>query len=291
VKRNPLVVAAAAVVVLVLGVCLSGCVRQAPPARSAQSLIGAWFDDRTGLQYRFVSDSVLVVPGGTSDGGNALTYSPVGTGSIDVVSGGAHRVSVIDVLTLDRLVLADPLTDERQLLLRDAGRTTFVSELAKTAVEHASTIGSITAEPDILWVADMPTGKNVDWTTWSASSLDTYASAWDWASVKRAKAAPIGTAGGGSNIAFTFTLERKPPTAAELDAARSKAGGTVTPSSAEPTAGLKYIDVGYSASKAEYAAGSLVYVRGGLIYSLGDGYAIPVCVDQKTRSFAPATHD
>jgi hypothetical protein len=49
--------------------------------------------------------------------------------------------------------------------------------------------------------------------------------------------------------------------------------------------------VGYSASKAAYAAGTMVYLPGGLIYSLGDGFAVAVGLDRKTQSFVPVTHE
>jgi hypothetical protein len=290
-RRTTSTIAAAACAVLALGALLSGCARQAQASPKASRLIGTWFDDRSGTQYRFVSDTVVVVPREIPGGGNALTYSLNGTDSIDLVSGGVHRVSLIDELTPDRLVLADPITDDRQLLLRDAGRTTFASELTTAAVEHASVVASLTAPTDIMWVADMPQGKNAGWTEWSPSTLGAYTAAWDWASIKKAKSARIVATGGGANIAFTFTLERKLPTGAELKTKHAALTGPTADTSAEPTAGLKFIDVGYSGSKTEYTAGSIVYLRGGLIYSLGDGYAIPIGLDPKTKSFVPITHD
>jgi hypothetical protein len=278
---------------LALATLLTGCAGTAAKTtqKPAASLIGNWFDDVNGTQYRFVSDSVVVVPRELPGGGNALTYSRLGTDRIDIVYGAVHRVSIIDELTPQRLVLADPLSDERQLLLSDAGKTTFASQLATTAVDHASVVGSLTASPDITWVADMPQGEDPDWTTWSASSLDAYAAEWDWASLMKAKGAPIKASGGGPTIAFTFTLERTIPTAAELSAAHAKLKGPAADTSVEPTAGLKYIDVGYSASKTDYEAGTLVYFAGGFAYSLGDGYAIPVGLDLATQSFVPITHD
>jgi hypothetical protein len=284
-------IAAITIAAVLLSAMLSGCARQVDAASksSTPSLVGTWFDDKTGTQYLFASDHLLVVPREVPGGGNAVTYSRIATDSIDVVYSGVHRVSVIDELTTDRLVLADPLTDDRQLFLSDAGRTTFASELATPAVEHASAVASITAATDIDWVADQPENLDPDWTTWSPSTLDAYAAEWDWAALKRA-AAPIVATGGGANLTFTFTLERKVPSAAELETAHAALKGAAADSSAEPTAGLRYIDVGYSASKAGYDAGTLVYLPGGFIYSLGDGYAIPVGLDPATESFVPITH-
>jgi hypothetical protein len=283
----------AAVVVLAVAACLSGCTSGAAKTTAkTASLTGTWFDDATGAQYRFVSDSVLVVPREIPGGGNAVAYSRVGTDAIDLVYAGVHRVSVIDELTPDRLVLADPLSDQRQVLWSDAGRTAFASALATSALDHVSVIGSITAAPDIDWVADTPTDADPDWTTWSPSSLDVYAAEWDWASLMLAEGKPIVATGGGPGIAFTFTMQRVLPTKDELASARAGLTGAAANSSTEPTAGLQYIDVAYSASRTDYAAGTLVYLPGGgLIYSLGDGYAIPVGLDPATESFVPVTHD
>jgi hypothetical protein len=286
-KRMTPTVAAAAVLALTLAALVSGCAPQA--SQNASRLIGTWFDDHTGSPYRFVSDTVLVEPQETAGGGNAITYTLTGTNGLDIASGGAHRVSVIDQLTPARLVLADPITDARQVLLRDAGQTRFAADLAKTAVAHASTVGSIGPSPIITWVAPMPKGKAAAWTAWPPVSLGAYASEWDWSSIKRAARVAITANGTGPDLAFAFTLQRKVPTGADLEASR-----TATPpadSSTEPTSGLKYIDVGYSASKTDYAAGTLVYLPGGLIYSLGDGYAIPIGLDAKHKSFVPLTHD
>jgi hypothetical protein len=282
----------AAVVALTAVAVLSGCTAKvADAAAKPASLIGTWFDDASGAQYRFVSDSVLVVPREMPGGGNAVTYSRLGGDRIDVVYAGVHRVSIIDELTPDRLVLADPLSDERQVLMSDAGRTTFASALATAAVDHASAVGSMTVSPDILWVADAPADQDPDWTSWSPASLAAYAAEWDWGSVMRAKGAPIVASGGGPDIAFTFTLKREIPTAADLEAAHERLTAALANMSVEPTGGLPYIDVGYSASKTDYPAGTLVYLPDGLVYSLGDGYAIPVGLDPATESFVPVTHD
>jgi hypothetical protein len=272
---------------------LTGC---ASPAAGAQtrtaSLIGSWFDDASGTQYRFVSDHVVVVPREIPGGGNGLTYSRVSSDTIDIVYGGVHRVSTIDTLTTELLVLADPLTDERQVLFRDAGRTAFASQLATAAVDHASVVGSFTIASDIQWVADMPTDKGATWTEWSPTTLAPYLEEWDWKSIARAKGTPIQATGGGSNIAFTFTMARKVPTGPQLDAAYTRyQAAHPGAGSAEATAGMKFIDVGYSASKLDYTAGTLVYLPGGLVLSLGDGYAIPVALDKKNKGFVPLTHD
>jgi hypothetical protein len=291
VKRTTILTAATVIAALSLAALLPGCggaTAQAAPKPA--SLIGTWFDDLNGTQYRFVSDSIVVVPRELPGGGNALTYSRIGDDRLDILYGTVHRVSMIDTLTADSLVLADPLSDEHQLLRSDAGTTTFASQLATTAVEHANALTDVKAVPDITWVTEMPADQDPDWTSWSVSTLDAYALEWDWSAVKKAKGAPIVATGGGPNIAFAFTLERKVPTAEELMAARATLPAAVANTSVEPTAGLKFIDVGYSAAKADYAAGTLVYINGGLIYSLGDGYAIPVALDYATSSFVPVTH-
>ena len=284
--------AAAVLLVLVLGALLSGCASSTARAESpGPSLIGSWFDDVTGTQYRFVSDHVVVVPREIPGGGNGLTYSRVSSDTIDIEYSGVHRVSTIDTLTPELLVLGDPLTDQRQMLYRDAGRTAFASQLATAAVDHASVVGSLTIAPDIQWIGDMPTDKSASWTEWSPATLAPYLAEWNWSQIARAKGALIQATGGGTNIAFTFTLVRKVPTGPQLDAAytayQSAHRGD---GSTEATAGLKFIDVGYSASKLDYTAGTLVYLPGGLIFSLGDGYAIPVGFDKKNKAFVPLTH-
>jgi hypothetical protein len=284
--------ATAVLLVLVLGALLSGCTLPARAESPGASLIGSWFDDASGTQYRFVSDHVVVVPREVPGGGNGLTYSRVSSDTIDIVYAGVHRVSTIDTLTPELLVLADPLTDQRQVLFRDAGRTAFASQLATAAVDHAGVVGSLTIAADIQWVGDMPTDKSASWTEWSPTTLAPYLAQWDWAHVTRAKGTLTQTTGGGSNIAFTFTMARKVPTGPQLDAAYS-AYHSAHPgeSSAEATAGMKFIDVGYSGSRLDYTAGTLVYLPGGLMFSLGDGYAIPVGLDMKNKGFVPLTHD
>ena len=85
-------------------------------------------------------------------------------------------------------------------------------------------------------------------------------------------------------MGYSFTFTRKIPTKVSLDSLRSDG-------SIDATAGLARIDVGYSATKAAYPAGTLVYLPGGLIYSLGDGFAIALVRDAHTQSFVPFTHN
>jgi hypothetical protein len=279
--------AAALAVAIALAVPAGGCA-SASAAQSGQ-LLGSWFDDVSGSQYRFVSDTVVVVPRQAAWGGNAQTYS-LTDGRLEIVSGTERRVSMVAALTSDRLVLADPITGEQQVLLRHAERTAFAKGLAEGAVNAAKDAGSITAIPEIAWVAKKPEGDHADWTSWAPSTLDAYAAAWDWTTIERAKGVPVRTSGGGSDMGFAFTMQRVPPTPEELAAALADPPASVATSSVEPTAGLSRIDVGYSASKDDYPAGTLVYLPGGLVYSLGSGYAIPVGLDAATRSFVPLTH-
>ena len=188
-------------------------------------------------------------------------------------------------------MLSDPITGERQVLLRRAEKTSFAQQLAANAVKAARDTASITALPDIEWVASKPETDSAEWTSWSPSTLDAYAAAWDWSKIEQAKGATVRTSGGGPEMGFSFVLKRVPPTADDLAAARDNRPSSIATQSVEPTAGLTCVDVGYSAPASAYPAGTLVYLRGGLVYSLGGGYAIPVGLDPATRSFVPVTHD
>ncbi|MDZ4169951.1 MAG: hypothetical protein U1E26_09915 [Coriobacteriia bacterium] len=275
---------------------LTGCTSRAQ-AEPAASILGTWYDDATGAQYRFISDSLVVVPWKTPGGGNALAYSLDG-GRLDIVFGQEHRVSVVEELESERLVLADPITAERQLLLRAVGDTTFVSELATGAERVLREIGAISAAPDIEWASTMPEGDGTEWTAWSPSTLDAYASAWDWSRATWAPEFEVATSGGGETMGMSFTLLRVPPPGeATGDEATDTAEADAEAEAVEPEEyleeppGLPYIHVGYSAAKSDYAAGTLVYVDGKLLYHLGEGYAIPVEIDPDTQGFRPVTHE
>jgi hypothetical protein len=273
----------ARVLAALLAVALCGGLAGCGKPAVADQLLGSWYESRTGAQYRFVSRDVLVVPDAQPGSGNAVTYSVVGDDRLDVRAAGSHRVSIIDKLTTATLVLADPLSGRTEPFFRDAAKTTFAARLASGALRHASQASSLTAGPDIVWVARKPAKA---WARdWATSTFDVYATSWDWAALKRT-ALPVKSAGGGDTLAFSFTFARKVPSASAL----ASASAAADPSS-EPTAGRRYIDVGYSASKAAYPAGTLVYLPGGMIYSLGDGYAIAVGLDSKAEGFFPITHD
>jgi len=266
--------------VLVAVALLGGLASCGQPPTTADRLLGSWYESHSGAQYVFVSDGVLVVPSAQPGSGNAVSYAVLGSDRLDVKAGGAHRVSIIRTLTSGTLVLADPLSGRTEPFLRDPGRTGYASRLASGALRHASQVPSLSAESDIVWVAKKPaTAWARDWAT---STFDVYGTAWDWSGLKRARV-PVQTAGGGDTLAFSFTLQRKVPSRSAL------ASASPDPST-EPTAGERYIDVGYSASKAVYPAGTLVYLQGGMIYSLGDGYAIAVGLDRKAKGFFPITH-
>jgi hypothetical protein len=267
----------AALLAVVVVTTLAGCSK---PPTTADKLLGSWYESRSGSQYRFVSDGVLVVPDAQPGSGNAVSYSLLGNDRLDVRASGSHRVSLIQTLTTQTLILADPLSGCTEPFFRDPGKTVYASRLWNDALRHASTVPSLTAASDVVWVAKKPaTAWARDWAT---DTFDIYATAWDWSGLKRAKAA-VKTAGGGDTLAFSFTLQRKIPSVSAL------ASAAADPST-EPTAGERYIDVGYSASKADYPAGTLVYLQGGMIYSLGDGYAIAVGLDRKAKGFYPITH-
>lgn len=303
----------AAVLLLAVSLTASGCAKTAS-AESSPTILGTWYDDATGAQYRFISDSLVVVPWKTPGGGNALAYSLDG-GRLDIVFGEEHRVSVVEELDAGRLVLADPITTERQVLMREVGTTRFASDLAAGAERLLREAGTVAAAPDIEWASEMPEGEGTEWTAWSPSTLDAYAGAWDWTRATWAPEFGVATSGGGETMGFSFTLLRVPPpgeasgeeseTAAadggETAEAEDGSAATGETDAADPAAaleeyvedppGLPYIDVGYSAAKSDYAAGTLVYLDGGLVYHLGEGYAIPVELDADAQGFRPVTHE
>lgn len=259
----------------------TGCATSSS-ASPSQALLGTWFEDRTGAEYQFVSDSLLVVPHAQPGGGNAVTYRLLGGNQLDVVANGAHHVSQIAELTPASLALADPLTGGRQIFYREPTRTAFARGLEQGALAHARAMATLAADPSIVWVAARPRGKSGVWGAWPTSTMDTYGSAWDWSAV-HTSTVPATAAGGGDAIAYSFTLRRTVPSQDYL-------AGLVVGDSVEPTAGAPKIDVGYSATMVPYAAGTLVYLPKGLVYSLGDGYAIAVGVAPKAKGFYPLTH-
>jgi hypothetical protein len=114
-------------------------------------------------------------------------------------------------------------------------------------------------------------------------TLSGYGQAWDWKSLKRDKT-PVASAGGGDNAGYSFAFIRKVPTDKELKALAAD-------TSIEAIPGGNRIDVGYSASKVQYPAGTVVYLPKGTILSLGDGFAIALDIDPASKSFVPRTYD
>lgn len=284
--RGSTAVSAALALLLASAAVLSGCSAVAvhvasQPAIAPQQLLGTWYDARTGAQYRFVSDRLLVLPRRVF-GGNAVAYTFSPPNSIDVVVGGAHHAIVVKKLTAEELVLTDPVTGVDQSLARGLGSSAFAKRLAWQAKQHAASIASFTADPTIVLAAKPPKGPASEWTTWSPSSLDDYAMAWDWRTLRRVSA-PVATSGGGAEAGYSFTFVRQVPKASDMATAQANASEILT-------SGAHYVDVGYSATKADYPAGTLVYLGGGFIYSLGDGYAIAVTTDSVNKAFVPVTH-
>lgn len=261
---------------------LAGCSRAQAQASPSAKLLGTWYDSSSASEYRFVSDSLLVVSHTQTDGGNAVTYRILDGDMLDIDSGTGHRVSRIQSVTTDTLTLTDPISGRQQRLLRDVSRTERVKSMETSALAAASNFATLTPDPTIVWVAKKPTGTGSEWTDWAPTTLSAYGTAWDWAALARDDATVL-TSGGGDTMGYSFSFSRKAPSSQQLKALLADTG-------IEATAGLQHIDVGYSASKAKYAAGTLVYLPGGLIYSLGDGFAIGVAIDRKTESFVPSTH-
>jgi hypothetical protein len=261
---------------------LAGFYRPHARVSASGELLGTWYDSESGDEYKFISDSVLVVPHTQSGGGNAVSYRILDDNKLDIVSEGSHHVSIIQGVTADRLILADPIDGVQQYFYRSISRTRHIKSIEASARVAVSDFGTVTPEPEIIWVAKKPTGKGTEWVDWSPTTLSTYGIVWDWSKLKRDKT-PALTSGGGDKMGFSFKFSRKVPSAKEIKA-------FYTDTSLEATAGLRHIDVGYSASKAKYPAGTMVYLNGGMIYSLGDGFAIAVGVDPKGESFVPLTH-
>jgi hypothetical protein len=272
---------ATCVALLMLG--SAGCVARAANSTPPENrLLGTWYDDSTGAQYIFASDGVLVVPTPQTNHGNAVTYKLLADNRLDVITGDSHRVSDIETVTADKLVLTDPVSGHRQPLMRSAGATRYATRLLYGAIRHLTDVGGVSAATDIVWVAPKPRGKGTEWTAWSASTIDPYLQSWDWTGLKRA-ATPVATAGAGTSMGYEFSVLRHVSSEASLTS-------TWTTKSVEPTAGLRIVDVGYSITKTDYPPGTLVYLPGGMIYSLGDGYAIAVGRDLRAKSFVPLTH-
>lgn len=262
---------------------LVGCSHpQVQPSMSAR-LRGAWYDSKSGDEYKFISDTMLAVPHAQTGGGNVVPYRVLDGDKLDIVSSGAHHVSIIASISADRLVLADPLSGAPQYLYRTMARTQYIKSVEASALAAASRMSSVGVYPTIEWVAAKPTGKGSEWVDWSPTTLTAYGTAWDWSTLKRDKKLAL-TSGAGPTMGYAFSFTRTVPNAKRLQAIYKDTG-------VEATAGLSHIDVGYSASKAQYPAGTLVYVPGGLICSLGNGYAIGVALDKKNQAFVPLTHN
>jgi hypothetical protein len=262
---------------------VAGCGSSHVSAESpARSLLGAWYDSASGAEYQFMSGSIVIVPHAQADGGNAATYRILEGNKLDIVSGTSHHVSLIETITPESMTLADPLGGFKQHFCRSLTKTRHLKSLEASALAAASNFATTAPEPEIVWVAPKPTGKGAEWVDWAPTTLSSYATAWEWTKLARDQT-PARTAGAGDSRGYSFTFTRRVPTAEQLQ-------DVLAESSIDATAGQARIDVGYSASKANYSAGTLVYLPGGLIYSLGDGFAIPVGFDWKRESFVPATH-
>jgi hypothetical protein len=262
-------------------VTLAGCAPAQAKSPKSETLLGSWFESLSGGQYQFVGDNVLVLPKAQATGGNAVTYRVLDGDKLEVVTGQSHYVSEIASLTADTLVLVDPVTGTRQQYYRSLSATKHVKSMEATAATKVSRFATMTIDPDIIWVADKPSGKGAEWTSWSPQTLGTFGKAWVWTTVKRDQT-PLKTSGGGDSRGYSFSFDRKLPTPEQLLTFNQD-------SSVEATAGFQHVDVGYSASKAEYPAGTMVYLPTGLIYSLGDGFAIAVGLDREGESFVPVT--
>jgi len=277
--RKSLGLLCAAIALLMLG----GCSHPQAQSSASSRLLGAWYDNKSGDEYKFISSSMLAVPHPQPGSGNVVPYRILDGDKLDIVSSGSHHVSIIQSITADRLTLADPLSNAPQYFYRNMARTEHIKSVEASALAAASHFATTGVYPSIVWVAPKPTGKGSEWADWSPTSLTTYNTAWDWSTLKRDKTLAL-TFGAGPTMGYAFSFTRKVPTPQQLAAVYKN-------TSIEATAGLPHIDVGYSAAKAQYPAGTLVYLPGGLICSLGDGFAIGVALDRKAESFVPLTHN
>jgi len=261
---------------------LGGCARAQAQSTTPDRLLGTWFDSASGGEYRFMHGSLLVVPHALAGGGNAATYRIIDGDQLDIVTANTHRVSVIESITADKLTLEDPITGSEQLFFKNAGSTAFARSLEASAQAAVSDFATTSVDPDIVWVASKPSTRTAEWLGWDPTTLNTYGAAWHWSGLKRDKT-PTRTSGGGGGMGYSFGFVRKVPSPKDL--AKLKAD-----TSLDASAGLEHIDVGYSASKAQYPAGTLVYLPGGMIYTLGNGFAVGIAMDKKTQTFVPLTH-
>ncbi|MEI8083129.1 MAG: hypothetical protein WCI74_14930 [Actinomycetes bacterium] len=276
--RRSLIIAAAALL-LAGSAFAAGCMRP-KAASNSSSLLGTWYEGRTGAPYRFVSATMLVVPHTQTGGGNAVEYRILDGDKLDIIADGSHRVSIIKSASSQAFVLEDPLSGKDQPFLRDPTKTAFVHSMEASAQLAISNFGTTTPDPTIVWLAPQP--KDAGWPDWNPASIAAYGMAWDWGGVAR-DGTPIRISGVGDASGYSFTFNRRVPTAERLAAIDGDTGIPTTRGSAK-------IDVGYSAAAIRYPAGTMVYLPSGLIYSLGDGFAIGVALDKENQSFLPLTH-
>ena len=214
---TPVKRALAALSTAVVLLTLVGCSHVQAQSLQTNRLLGTWFDSASGDEYQFISDSILVVPHTQTGGGNAVTYRVFDGNRLDIAAGGSHHVSIIESIGPDALTLADPISGYRQRFYRSMSRTQHIRSLEASALAAVSDFATLTADPEIIWVAKKPTGKGAEWTDWAPTTLSAYGTAWKWDTLTRDKI-PARTSGGGEAMGYSFGFIREIPTAEQLKA-------------------------------------------------------------------------
>jgi hypothetical protein len=274
------------VVAIALFACLAlaGCSAE---KQTAAKLHGVWYEDQTGQEYDFISDTQLVLPSPLSNGSNAVSYQIVDGDKISMSQ--SDVVHVIDITKLDdnELDTHDPAAASDQKYFRSLDDTTWAKNRASivgNALAALKNFPNITPQSDIVWASSKPTDKADVWVNWPTSSIARYARAWSWSDITRNTAVSLVSSGTTGSEGYAVDFNRTVPTAQQLSAYQSQTGQTVL-------AGSPHIAVGYSSQMTSYSAGTFVYLNSELLYSLGGGFMINVHVGPtEADGFSPSTH-
>jgi len=249
-------------------------------------LKGVWYESTEGLKYDFASETQIVLPSAQSNGSNTVQYSILDNSRLSLTYDGGTQILEIKRLDGQELVTHNPTTGADKTYFRDFNKTALAqarAKMANGALAALKRFPTIDPRPEIVWTVAPPSGNVPPWPTWPTSTIERYKTAWDWNDVRRSQS-DVKISGSGADAGYGVAFQRSVPTTDELAAYYARTGQVVDP-------GGPLIDVGYSASKAKYPAGTFIYVKGGMLYSLGDGYALGLRIGQtEDRAFAPYTY-